>query len=121
MGAGFELFSHTLFRMMLRVDKQVDHAVLQEMKVAGAEQGRLADCLGRPTHDVHDPFLGRQVMGEVLLATREVDQVLGEISVLRAEFFSIGFRQAGAHVPQCELAVVMVLEIGPVLLNVHLV
>ena len=70
---------------------------------------------------MHRVFLRGEIRRSVFLAVHEIHEVLREIGVLRPIFRCELLRPARAHVTQREFAVIMMAEIGPILLNVHLV
>ena len=121
MGAGFERLAHARLRVLLRCDKERHHAVLQELVVARAEERRLANGLRRAPKGVLHPLSRREIVGEVLLAVAEVDQPLGEVGVLRPVLGREGLGKPRRDIAQGELAVVVVGEVDPVLLDMELI
>jgi len=120
-GARFQRVTHLLLRVALGRGEQIYHTVLQQLVVARAQERRAPHIFRRRSQHVHGALPGREVARKVFLRVSEVDQVPGEILILGSIPARVFFRQVRAHVAQRELAVVVVCEVGPVLLDMHLV
>ena len=120
-GTGVEKVAHPFLGVAPRGDEEIDHAVLQQLVVARPEERRAANVLGRRAEDMLDASLCAQIVRVAFLAIGEVEHVLREVAELVAIRLGELIGEAGAHVAHRELAVVMVVEVTPVLLDVHLV
>jgi len=120
-GAALELVPHRPLHVAFRVHEEIDHTILQQLVIARSEERGPADILGRGPKDVHHALLGSEVVADILLAAAEVDEVLGEVLVLRSVLLGEPPPKAITDIAERKLPVVMMGEVTPVLLNVHLI
>ncbi len=118
---GLEPVPDAGLRVVLGGGEQVHHGVLEESVVAGPEERRVGDGLRRLSPHVARTGGRAEITDEVLLAVREVHEPLGEVAILLAVEFGETRGQRGRHVAHRELPVVVVGEVVPILLDVHLV
>ena len=121
MGPGLEPVPDAGLRVVLRFREQIDHGVLQQPVVAGAEERRVGHGLRRFPPHVSRAGRRPQIADEVFLAVGEIDEPLREVAILLAVELREACAKRGRHVAHRELAVVVVGEVMPVLLDVHLV